>query len=324
MSNSANTWPIYSDAEILAARPARNQVSVDVPHAFFVEPEFQSRGAGVADVATLFLTNKECPFRCLMCDLWKNTTIDQVPVGSIPKQIRYALDRLPAADHIKLYNSANFFDPQSIPESDYDSILELVRPFKSVIVENHPKLCGLRCFSFAERVQANGQRFEVAMGLECVHPEVLVRLNKQMTLDDFKLGTEKLLAREVQVRAFLLLRPPFLDEAEGIDWAIRSIEFAFAIGVECCSVIPTRFGNGMLSKLHADGWFTPPSLDSMERVLEAGLAMRPVEGGRVFMDTWDARQFATCVSCADARIDRIRQMNLSQTWVEHVACESCN
>ena len=28
---------------------------------------------GCVDVATLFLTNRECPFRCLMCDLWKNT-----------------------------------------------------------------------------------------------------------------------------------------------------------------------------------------------------------------------------------------------------------
>jgi len=66
-------------------------------------------------VATIFLTNRECPWRCVMCDLWKNTLIDSVPLGAIPSQIDYALARLPAARQIKLYNSGSFFDTQAIP-----------------------------------------------------------------------------------------------------------------------------------------------------------------------------------------------------------------
>ena len=86
------------------------------------------RAAGcVEDVATLFLTNRECPFRCLMCDLWRNTTDTRVPPGAIPQQIDYALARLPAARHIKLYNSGNFFDHQAIPPEDYAAIAERVR-----------------------------------------------------------------------------------------------------------------------------------------------------------------------------------------------------
>ena len=85
---------------------------------------------------------------------------------------------------------------------------------------------------------------EVAMGLETVHPEVLAKLNKQMTLDDFERATRFLNERGIPVRAFILLRPPFLTEDEGVEWAIRSIELAFEWGIECCSVIPTRAGNG--------------------------------------------------------------------------------
>ena len=35
--------------------------------------------------------------------------------GDIPAQIAYALDQLPPARQIKLYNSGNFFDHQAIP-----------------------------------------------------------------------------------------------------------------------------------------------------------------------------------------------------------------
>ena len=93
-----------SDHDISAVRPARNALSIDRPYEFLVEPECGVDGT-VEDVATIFLTNRECPYRCLMCDLWRNTTVESVPVGAIPRQIDYALERLPTAQHVKLYNS---------------------------------------------------------------------------------------------------------------------------------------------------------------------------------------------------------------------------
>ena len=61
-----------ADAEILAARGPKNAVDPLVPWAFMPEPERTADGK-IADVATIFLTGRECPLRCLMCDLWKNT-----------------------------------------------------------------------------------------------------------------------------------------------------------------------------------------------------------------------------------------------------------
>src|SRR5687768_18538965 len=124
------------DEAILSARPAKNRVDPFVPYAFLVEPERNASGR-VEDVATIFLTNRECPFRCLMCDLWKNTTDEVVPPGAIASQIDYALARLPPARSIKLYNSGNFFDAQAIPPTDHAAIAERLRGFATVIVENH-------------------------------------------------------------------------------------------------------------------------------------------------------------------------------------------
>jgi len=317
--------PTFSTDDILAARGPRNEVDPWRPYAFLVEPEHSARGR-VEQVATVFLTNRECPFHCLMCDLWQNTTESTVPVGAIPAQIEYALARLPMGvplaeggtpapvTHIKLYNSGNFFDARAIRPEDHADIIARLRPFETVIVENHPRLCGPQCVEFCDRLERD---FEIALGLETVHPEVLPRLNKQMTLADFDRAVEDLHAAGIRTRAFILLRPPFLSEAEGVDWALRSIEHAFSVGVNCCSVVPTRGGNGIMEHLSAAGQYAPPALASLETVLSAGLALGR---GRVLMDLWDAERFATCPDCAPERIARLRRMNLAQCDEPTVQC----
>src|SRR5687768_5477564 len=81
------------DQWILAHRPVRNSVTPQRPYAFLLERERGETGE-VVRVATIFLTNRECPWRCLMCDLWKNTLADTVPVGAIPEQIHFVLAEL--------------------------------------------------------------------------------------------------------------------------------------------------------------------------------------------------------------------------------------
>lgn len=304
----------FTDAEILAARPAKNVVDPSRPYAFFVEPERTARG-DVADVATVFLTNRECPVRCLMCDLWKQTTDEPVPTGAIPQQIDFALMRLPPARQIKLYNSGNFFDRKAIPPDDYAAIAERVRPFERVIVENHPRLCSSECVRFRDLI---GTELEIALGLETIHPQVLPALNKQMTLADFERAVAFLRRHDIAVRAFLLLRPPFLSEAEGVEWALRSMEYAFSLGVECCSVIPTRAGNGIMEQLEAAGHFQPPRFASMEQVLAAGLGLGH---GRVFVDTWDLDRAVPCSRCGPARVERLRRMNLTQRVEPPIVCD---
>lgn len=305
--------PLLGEDEVLARRPPRNAVSADRPYAFLVEPEPAADGR-LVDVATLFLTNRECPFRCVMCDLWKNTLTESVAPGQIPDQIRWALGQLPPARHLKLYNAGSFFDPRAIPPSDYPEIARLAAPFERVIVECHPRLVGRRCHEFHALLQASGRAhgstvLEVAMGLETVHPEVLPRLNKQMTLDDFARATRELRADGIAVRAFILVRPPFLTDAEGLEWAKRSLDFAFGLGVECCSLIPTRDGNGAMEELARQGHFAPPSLDALEAALEYGLSLR---AGRVFLDLWDIGMVSPNAPNRAARVARLAGMNLSQ------------
>lgn len=276
------------------------------PYAVLVEPEPNSHHE-VVDVATLFLTNRECPYRCLMCDLWKNTLTESVAIGDISEQIRWALNQLPPAQEIKLYNSGNFFDRKAIPPEDYPAIAELIRGFDNVIVENHPNLCGDACLVFRDLIAP--AKLEIALGLESCHPDVLRLLNKRMTLEDYDRAAGFLTSHEISVRTFLLLKPPYMEETEGVEWAVRSLEYAFERGSGCCSIIPTRSGNGLMEVLEQSGDFLPPTGRSLERVLEQGLALTR---GRVFVDLWDAERFFPCSACRETRIARLQEMNLRQ------------
>lgn len=306
----------FSDQTILAARPPKHHVDPLQPYAFLVEPEYQRSGR-VEDVAVVFLTNKECAFRCLMCDLWKHTTDQRVPVGAIPTQIDYALQRLAPAKHIKLYNSGNFFDPSAIPPEDYAAIAERVKGFATVIVENHPKFCSSRVPRFIEALRQSGSQatLEVAMGLETIHPDVLPLLNKQMTTDDFHLACQELQKLDVVLRAFILLKPPTLSESQGVEWAEKSAVFAFDCGVDTVSIIPVRAGNGLMDELQTAGRFSPPTLCSMEDVMDSLVSLKR---GRVFIDLWDAADTFADDRDSAKRLARLNEMNLTQTMLPRV------
>jgi uncharacterized Fe-S cluster-containing MiaB family protein len=407
-----NVWAIRR------ARGARSVVDPTRPAAFFCEPEASAQGK-VEQVATLFLVNRECPFTCIYCDLWKQTTVTAVSVGEILGQIDLALAALPAARHIKLYNAGNFFDQQAIPVEAWPGIAERVCGFETVIVENHPQLLGEGCLRFRdllheawargpvaqspraakfrssgpsekwsqhqrsrhepvqqesdagsagrdgmpiarypqrnsalERSQASIEAasqstsgtqavhlpfappdrewlehkvgivspeglawpaqppaLEVAMGLETIHPEVWPRLNKQMTPEDFRRGVEFLRKEEIEARAFVLLQPPYLPAGEAVEWALRSVEFAFDAGVRVVAVIPTRGGNGWLEQLAARGEFFPPTLAQLVEVLRRGLALRR---GRVFVDLWDAERLSPGGLDAVFQIELLKRWNLTQ------------
>jgi len=298
---------------IVSTRAKKNHIDPQKPYSWLVEIE-RTRSGKIEDTGTIFLSNLECPFRCLMCDLWKNTTNKSVRTGDIPNQIEWALKQMPEVKHLKLYNSGNFFDKKAIPEEDYSQIASLLSDFETVIVESHPKFINKKCLLFKEMLKPE---LEVAIGLETVHLDVLQKLNKQMTLNDFSKAVRFLAENGIRSRAFILLRPPFLSESEGIFWANKSIDYAFEVGVQCCTVIPVRAGNGAMDILMDNGNFSLPKLNSLEAVLDYGIGL---SSGRVFADVWDLELFSDCEKCFDERQRRLMTMNLNQKNVDQVAC----
>ncbi len=304
------------DRWILARRGGRVPLNTDEPYAFLVEPERFADGT-VGNVATLFLTNRECPWRCVMCDLWRHTLASPVAAGDIPRQIEYALSRLPPARQIKLYNSGSFFDTGAIPQQDYAAIADLLQPFERVIVECHPALVSEDCLRFQDMVEG---QLEVAMGLETAHAAVLERLNKRMTLEQYAAAASRLQISGIALRSFVLVQPPFMKAEESLFWACQSMDFAQNCGATVVALIPTRASNGAMEQLGEAGEFAPPTLSVVEDALDYGVNRH---AGRVVLDLWDLDRLLCCTDCGGTRKDRLRRMNLSQLVEKRVICDAC-
>lgn len=303
-----------STQQILDLRPdAERPKPGDSPIAALIEQEPSCPTGDPLDVLTVLLRGSECRFRCLMCDLWKSTHLGETPAGAIPRQIKEAITSL-AADKqqprwLKLYNASNFFANYNVPKVDFPEIAKLCSPFERVIVENHPKVSNASINQFRDEI--SGQ-LEIAMGLETIHPDVLKSLNKGMTLNDFSRACDELLQSSIDVRAFVLLRPPGMCEAEGIEWCLKSIEFAVSCGVRHISVIPLRAGNGAIEHLASQGLFETPHVESLEVILRDSITALVAT---ITVDIWDWPKLrGHCPKCESSRRSRLESANLHQEW----------
>ena len=322
-----------------AARPARDRFVLERrgPRAehdpwrfqgLIVEDE-RAAGATIDRLATVFLTGRECPWHCTMCDLWKHTTAGDTPRGAIAAQINAARanlrKRAESIDGMKLYNAGSFFDPRAVPEADYDDIARALTGLSRVIVESHPALVGVRVDRFRTALDrqdpGRSVALEVAMGLETAHPEALDGLNKGFTLAGFAGAGQALRERGIALRVFLLISPPFIAPDEQDPWLLRSLDTSFASGASVVSLVPTRPGNGAMEALAEAGMFRPPDLDDIERSF--ALALTHAAGrGRVFVDLWDLDRFAHCKCCFAERHARMAAMNLQQNILSQRPCAS--
>ena len=271
---------------------------------------------------TVFLINRECPWTCAMCDLWKHTTTSPLSPGHAPQQLKAALAKLESTsdcsiEQVKIYNSGSFFDARAIHTSDYPSLAKSLSPFNRVILENHPKLIGKRITSFHGLLNPT---LEIAMGLEAADDKLLDLLNKRFSLDDYRKACDFLHTHAIAHRAFIMVQPPFSSPSEAVDLCIRTAKFAFDHEASCVSLIPSRATTGAMHSLSKAGHFLQPSLVTLERCFNEALK---INRGRVFVDLWDLELFSHCHSCFELRRIRLDNMNNVQQILPEIRCHQC-
>ena len=310
---------MFDDRFVLQHRGPKNLVDPRRAYATAWEEEPDASGA-LVPTAVVFLTNRECPFRCVMCDLWMNTLDDAVPRGAIAHQIRGALSELPPARHIKLYNAGSFFDPQQIPADDDEEIAATVEGFDRVIVESHPAFLsgayGERCRRFQASIPG---RLEVAdRSGDCASR----RARAAQQADD---------ARGVSPRG--RLPPPARHRAARVHAAQPAVRAR-----------PTRPSNGPADRSMSPPtaapprarsfrpaaatarWkrsatrSSPPRLPELEAVIEYGLRQRRAgpDRMRVFADLWDVERLFVRLLTGAGR--PAAAMNREQRIVDPVVC----
>ncbi len=307
-----------ADQRIRRLRPAKAPVDPGRAHGTLLEKERRPDGS-IEQTLTVFLAGAECPFACSFCDLWQWTIDGPTPRGALTAQVKDALaaHQHVSVDRIKLYNASNFFDPRAVPAEDAEAIAELLTDTRGVTVESHASTIGRRTLDFARSIHG---RLEVAVGLESIHPRAMAESNKRLDLPRFDEAVRFLKEHDVDVRVFALLGMPYVPVAESVDWTVRTVEHAARVGADVVSIIPLRSGNGELERLRALGFFTPPTLRQLEQSLRSAIdRSRTV----VTVDLWDVSLVSGCEQCREARVERMRAVNLSGILEAAPTCPAC-
>ncbi|HKZ89712.1 MAG TPA: archaeosine biosynthesis radical SAM protein RaSEA [Thermoplasmata archaeon] len=244
---------------------------------------------------------------CSMCG-YVNDVAKDVSERDLLHQLETVLHQHRGQPIVKVYTSGNFFDDHEVVPDVRDRILEeLGDRCDKVIVET---LSHLLRRDQLERALEHVDELEIALGLESSDDRVLRQgVNKVWGLKEHARAAN--LAREVgaTVKTYLLVKPPFLTEAEAIEDAVRSGHDADPYS-DTISFNPVNVqSHTVVDRLFRRGEYRPPWLWSVLEVLErtrdlkAHVKSHPTAGGM-------ARGAHNCGTCDRRVVDAIEEFSL--------------
>lgn len=167
---------------------------------------------------------------------------------------------------IKIYTSGSFLDEREVGAETRRAIAETFADRERIVVESLP--------DFVEREKIEdfteqGLDTDVAVGLETANDRVRHDcVNKYFDFEDFIEASEHAEEAGAGIKAYLLMKPPFLSEAEAVEdmkYSVRKCaEYAHTVSMNPTNV--QRYT--MVDELYFRDGYRPPWLWSVAEVLE--------------------------------------------------------
>ena len=290
--------------------------------------EAEALGSERVPAFVLILRTRGCYWAdakgCSMCGYARDTLGRSATPAELARQLAHALGRYRDEPYVKLYTSGSFLDDREVDPASREAI---VRAFsgraRRLLFETLPE------FATDEAVgplrEAFSGELEVALGLESTDPVVLARyVHKNAPPSAYLDAADRVRRLGARAKAYLLLKPPYLTEAESIADVVRSVREA-APRFDAMSVNPVHIQGGTVVEwLFRRGRYRPPWLWSVVEVLRAGAAARggsrlvsfPTAGGL-------PRGPHNCGACDRRVLAAIEEASLAQRF-EPLAELSCD
>ncbi len=285
---------------------------------------------GVYQSLTIILNTGGCRWAraggCTMCG-YVAESVEGGSVGhdALMDQIEVCLDHeRDGADEksglIKIYTSGSFLDEREVGAETRKAIAETFADRDRIVVESLPD------FVTPEKLRdfrGVGLETDVAIGLETANDRVRHDcVNKYFDFEDFIQASENAASVGAGIKAYLLMKPPFLSEPEAVQDMKESIrkcaEYAHTVSMNPTNV--QRYT--MVDELYFRNGYRPPWLWSVCDVLEdtadapAIVVSDPVGHG-------SDRGAHNCGECDDLVQKAVKDFDLRQdpSVFEEVTCE---
>ena len=234
---------------------------------------------GVYDSLTIILNTGGCRWAraggCTMCGyVAESVEGGTVAHENLMTQVEKCLDHEAEnaeeqAGQIKIYTSGSFLDEREITAETRDAIAETFANRDRIVFESLPDFVDAgKIADFTDR----GIETDVAIGLETATDRVRRDcVNKYFEFSEFERAATEALDVGAGIKAYLLMKPPFLSESEAIEDMKRSVRRC--AGVEGCHTVSMNPCNvqrhTMVEDLYYGDGYRPPWLWSVAEVLES-------------------------------------------------------
>lgn len=226
------------------------------------------RGQPEQSLVSIFRTTGCAWYRvtsCSMCGYF-NDISSTVTEENLMKQVDYVADSLEGAKVVKVFTSGSFLDPIEVPISVREYFFQSMKgKVEKILIESRTEyiteknLTDIRSWKIPIRV---------AIGLESANDEIVKNsINKGSTFNKYLDAASVIRELGLELRTYLLLKPPFISENAAIEDSIESVRKISGITNDV-SVNPMNIQkNTLVEKLWKKGLYRPPRLWSLARVL---------------------------------------------------------
>ncbi|WP_292490484.1 archaeosine biosynthesis radical SAM protein RaSEA, partial [Methanoculleus sp. 10] len=212
---------------------------------------------------------------CTMCGFYCATSRGRaVSAEEYVAQFEYVMDAVDLGDYpvVSIYNDGNIFNEREMPAAAIEKICSYIDGYKNikkVVVESRID------YSPDEHVQKmkkalGGRQLEVAFGFESADPQVMnLCINKGFSAHNFDLFHSRMRGMGVLTKPLLLVKPPFLTDAEAVDDVLRTVAYCVSRGIEYVDLeVTTVEKNTVVHELWKNNLYRPPWLWSLVDLLQ--------------------------------------------------------
>lgn len=286
---------------------------------------------GPTRALTLILRTRGCTWdyrhSCTMCGYFTDVLPKKLTSENLLTQYARAETQHAGEEVLKIYTGGNFLDDKEVfAPAQLAMLTAAAKRFKKVTVETRPEY--ITAATVQPLVDALAPaKFELAIGLESSNDEVCEKaINKGYGFREFVEGARIAHAAGARVKAYLLLKPPFLTEDEAVEDVVQSVKDA-APHADTLSINPTNVQNHTLvDQLYRRREYRPPWLWSILECVRRSrphftgvLKSDPVGGGK-------RRGAHNCGACDDQILPLLERYNATQdvafvAAAEETACK---
>lgn len=215
---------------------------------------------------------------CSMCGFWNETTQGKtiITAEEFVTQFKNVLSAhdLKSYASLSLYNAGSFLNEQEIPFSAAEEIFSLVSEklpnLRQLIIESRVENISEEKLRALQKILGTDIRLSIGIGFESQNDVIRnLILNKGVSKRHFEKCIEITNALNIQPIAYLMIKPPFLTEAEAIEDAVESAKYLNKVGVrEIHYETMTIEDNTFVNMLYDRGYYKLPWLWSIAEILK--------------------------------------------------------